>query len=165
MSELSAANDSVAFPQAPLPSSSQLFSSRNFRKTPSEEIMSVVTPGSEPLHKACDTCRARKTRCSESRFQSVGRELLPGRCLTNLDFTPEISGNTDACDFCLVYQAAMSPPFGMLIVPLFIVHSRSTVPAPLLQSSDQGSANMMHQFSYHCPPHTNSPFVTFLVRS
>ncbi|OJZ82600.1 hypothetical protein ASPFODRAFT_328333 [Aspergillus luchuensis CBS 106.47] len=63
MSELSAANDSTAFPQAPLPSSSQLFSSRNFRKAPSEEIMSVVTQGSEPLHKACDTCRARKTRC------------------------------------------------------------------------------------------------------
>lgn len=108
MSELSAANDSTAFPQTPLPSSSQLFSSRDFRQTPSEEIMSVVTQDSEPLHKACDTCRARKTRCSESRFQSVGRELPPGRCLTNLVFTPEISGNTDACDFCLVYQAAMS---------------------------------------------------------
>ncbi|GLA32328.1 hypothetical protein AnigIFM63326_011472 [Aspergillus niger] len=38
--------------------------------------MSAVTQGSEPLHKACDTCRARKTRC-------------------------KISGSTDACDFCL----------------------------------------------------------------
>ncbi|GFN20901.1 transcription factor [Aspergillus tubingensis] len=45
--------------------------------------MSVVTQGSEPLHKACDTCRARKTRC-------------------------KISGNTDACDFCLSQQRPCS---------------------------------------------------------
>ncbi|PYH88727.1 hypothetical protein BO71DRAFT_364845 [Aspergillus ellipticus CBS 707.79] len=39
-------------------------------------MMPAATPGSEPLHKACDACRARKTRC-------------------------KISGTTEACDFCL----------------------------------------------------------------
>ncbi|PYI03996.1 hypothetical protein BO78DRAFT_421087 [Aspergillus sclerotiicarbonarius CBS 121057] len=38
--------------------------------------MSAEIQGSEPLHKACDACRARKTRC-------------------------KLSGSADACEFCL----------------------------------------------------------------
>ena len=46
------------------------------------DTMSAEAQGSEPLHKACDACRARKTRCRESIESIIGRK--PNRRVTNL---------------------------------------------------------------------------------
>ncbi|CAK41754.1 uncharacterized protein BO96DRAFT_463443 [Aspergillus niger CBS 101883] len=112
-SELSAANDSWAFPQAPISSPSQLFSSRNIRNH-------QVKRSCRQSHKAPSPCIRHAIRAEPGKRDKSRAALMPATSAWYI--RPS----------CLVCRNANC-------------HSPSTVPAPLLQSSDQGSASMTHQ--------------------